>query len=338
MVKVGIIGLGGMGNMHFGIYEGLPGAEVVALADVEEERLKPGASSTAFNLGEGAAVIDPQRHRTYSDPGELLRDPEVDLVDICLPTYLHAECTISAIEAGKNVLCEKPMALSTKECQRVLDALEGKDVKLMIAQCIRFWPEYAYLKETVESGRMGRLCSARFWRGCSSPDWTWRHWMKDAELSGGAVLDLNVHDADFVHYLLGRPKAVCSTGAIGPSGGYDIVETVYVYEDKISVCSGANMALPPAFGFEMRYLASFEKGCLAFSSANTPALMEIAESSSTHPELRHTDGYHEELAYLVKCIENDELPGVVTPESAAFSIELVEAEVRSIETGQVVEL
>jgi len=338
MVKVGIIGLGGMGNMHFGVYEGLSDARVVALADTEAERLKPGKSSTAINIGAGGAVIDPARHRTYTNADELIQDPDVELVDICLPTFLHAQYVIKAIEAGKSILCEKPMAMTPQECQKVLDALKGTGVKLMIGHCIRFWPEYVYLKETVEAGRMGRLIAAEFWRGGSIPEWSWQGWLKDHKRSGGAILDLHVHDVDFVHYLLGRPRAVCSTGAIGPSGGYDAVDTVYLYEDKISVYSGANMGLPVAFGFEMRYAVSFEKGCLIYNSRNTPALMEITAAGSTHPKVKQTDGYHEEIAYFVRCVQNDELPAVVTPESAAFSIELAAAETRSVETGQTVEL
>ena len=338
MVKVGIIGLGGMGNMHFGVHEGMAGAQVVALADIEEERLQPGGSSLEINIGGGGAVIDPERHKTYTDAADLINDPDVELVDICLPTYLHTEYTIKAIQAGKHVLCEKPMALTYQECQTVLDALEGMDVKLMIAQCIRFWPEYVYLKETVESGRMGRILSAGFWRGGGIPEWTWQGWMKDHERSGGAALDLHVHDADFVHYLLGKPRGVCSTGAIGPSGGYDVIDTVYLYENKMAVYAGANMGLPAAFGFEMRYAVVFEKGCLIYNSNSTPGLMEITDSGKTHPEVKHTDGYHEELSYLIKCLQNNELPAVVTPRSAAFSIKLANAEIESVETGRVVEV
>ncbi len=338
MVKVGIIGLGGMGNMHFGIYEKLPGARVVALADREADRLKPGQSSLAINIGAGGAVIDPSRHKTHTDPDKLIGDPDVQVVDICLPTFLHADYMIKAIEAGKDVICEKPMALNPKECQRVLSALKGKKVRLMIAQCIRFWPEYAYLKATVESGRLGRVLAAEFWRGGSPPEWTWQNWMKDVKRSGGAILDLHVHDVDFVHYLLGRPKAVCSTGARGFSGGYDVVETVYLYETKAAVRAGANMTLPPAFGFEMRYLVTFERGCLAYSSSSKPSLAEITASGKTHPQIKQTDGYHEELAYFVQCIDEGKPPTVVTPESAAFSIKLASAEIESVETGRVVTL
>jgi len=338
MVKVGVIGLGGMGNMHFGVYEGMKEAQVVALADTDEEKLKPGASKKEINIGGGGATIDPKRHKLYNDPKKLLEDPNVQLVDICLPTFLHAEYIIGALEAGKHVLCEKPMALVPEECKKVLAALKGKKTKLMIAQCIRFWPEYVYLKETLQAGRLGKVRWADLWRGGSIPEWSWRGWLKDHKRSGGAILDLHVHDVDFVHYLLGRPKAVCSTGAVGPSGGYDVVDTVYIYDEKMSVHSGANMGLPVAFGFEMRYSVAFEKGCLIYSTRNSPPLMEITSEGQKHPVVKKTDGYHEEIEYFVKCVANNEAPATCTPESAAFTIELAAAEIESVKTGKPVAL
>jgi predicted dehydrogenase len=338
MVRTGIIGMGGMGHMHFGVHVENPDVEVVALADIEEERLQPGESTEEINVGGGSARIDPERHSLYTDPDELIADEEVELVDICLPTFLHAEYVIKALQAGKNVLCEKPMAMNSDECRRMVAAAEEAEGQLMIAQCIRFWPEYAYLKETVESGRLGRLLSADFWRGGPAPDWSWQEWLKDSNRSGGAILDLHVHDVDFVHYLLGRPLGVCSTGAVGFTGGYDMVNTLYRYEDTITVHIGAAMGIPPAAGFEMKFSAAFEKGVVTYSSTSSPGLTEFTDSGSVHPEVGETDGYHEEIAYFVKCIENNERAAACTPESAAFSIELTEAEIESIESGEMVRM
>lgn len=338
MIRVGIIGLGGMGNMHFGCYQALHGAEVVAIADIQEERLQPGESSLKINIGEGGATIDPDKHRLYTNPNDLINDAEVDLVDVCLPTFLHPEFCKKALEAGKHVLCEKPMALTYGECEEVLKVAGDAPGKFMVGQCVRFFPAYEYLNETVESGRFGRLLQLSLWRGGNPPLWSWENWFLDHTRSGGFLLDLHVHDADFVHYLLGRPRAVCSTGAIGPSGGYDVVDTEYVYDDKMAVRAGANMTLPTGFGFEAHYMAAFEKGCLRFSTSESRGLMEITDQGAHHPELPQKDGYQEEIAYFIRCIENDEVPAMVMPESSAFSIKLVEAERESIQQGRSVEL
>jgi predicted dehydrogenase len=338
MVRVGILGLGGMGNMHFGCYDAVHGAEVLAICDVQEERLEPGESSLEINVGEGGARIDPDRHRLYSDPDELIADPDVDMLDICLPTFLHAEYCIKGLEAGKHVLCEKPMALTHAECEQVLGAAKEAPGKLMIAHCLRFFPAYEYLNETVEAGRLGMLLALSMWRGGSPPQWSWEGWLLDAERSGGFILDLHIHDADFVHYLLGRPRAVFCTGVRGPSGGLDVVETQYVFDGKLAVIAGANMTLPQGFGFEAAFTASFERGCLRFNTTHPHGLMEVTDQGARHPELPEKSGYQEEIAYFVDCIAHDEMPAVVTPESSAFSVRLVEAERESAETGHVVEL
>lgn len=338
MVRVGIIGLGGMGNAHLGNYQSVEGAEVVAVADVDPEKLKAGESSMKINIGEGGGTIR-EGTKLYDSADKLIADPDVDLVDITLPTFLHAENMIKAIRAGKNVLCEKPMAMDYAECEEVLKAHEGSGVKLMIAQCIRFWPEYEYLKETVDSGRLGALKSLHMWRGGGLPAWSWDGWLQDHKRSGGAVLDLHVHDVDFVNHLLGTPSSVCSTGAVGGTGGYDVVDTVYIYEGrKMSVHTGANMALPREFGFEMKYAASFENGCLTYSSASSPTLTEITGGEKTHPEVPAASGYARELAYFVGCVEKGEEPARCLPQTSAISIKINRAEIQSIDTGKAVEV
>jgi len=335
MVKVGIVGMGGMGRRHLSVYAGLHSADVTALADIDEERLTAGVTAEGINVGAG--VVDPDKQSLYIDPEELINDPDVEVVDICLPTFLHAEYCIKAIESGKHVLCEKPMALTTEQCRDVIAALKASPVKFMVAHCTRFWPEYVYMKEAVVSNRLGAIKSLSMWRAGAFPEGGWHNWFRDHERSGGAMLDLHIHDADFVHYLLGRPKAVCASAAVGISGGYDAAETIYLYDDT-AVRVGVNQMLPKASGFEMSYLAVFEKGSLAYNSRKSPALLETTDFSERHPDLERTDAYHEEISYFIDCVAKNEEPTVVTPESAAFSIRLIRAEMQSAEEGRAVEL
>ena len=336
MIKAGIIGMGGMGHMHFGVYDKISEASVVAVADIDEDKLRPGDSTEEINIGGGDASLDPDRQQLYTDPDELIADDEVELVDVCLPTYLHAEMVVKALNAGKNVLCEKPMAMNFQECQRMLEAADRSDGMLMIAHCIRFWPEYAYLKETVDSGRLGKVCSAEFWRGGPAPTWSWEGWLEDSCRSGGAILDLHIHDADFIQYLFGSPPAVCSSGAVGHTGGIDMINTLYLYDAPMTVHSGSSQGLPESVGFEMKYAVAFEKGVVTFSSKDSPTLSEYSDAGTSHPEVKDSDGYTEEIRYFASCIEKGEAPAMCTPESAATSIQLVMAEEESVQTGQTV--
>jgi predicted dehydrogenase len=337
MVTVAIIGLGGMGRMHLGCYASVPDADVVAIADVDEAKLRPGETALEINIGESKGAVDPDRHSLYTSADELIQDPDVQLVDICLPTYLHAQHCRKALAAGKHVLCEKPMALTYDECRSVLDAQASATGRLMIAQCVRFFPAYEHLAEAVRSRRLGRLIQLSLWRGTAPPRWSWDGWLLDHARSGGGMMDLHVHDADFVNHLLGRPAAVCSTGAVGPSGGYDVVDTQYIYPDRAAVRAGGNLAMPEGFGFEAHFTAVFEHGGLAYSTAAPGAgLTEYAGGQTTHPDLPATDGYRAEIEYFVGCIERGEEPSRVPPDSSALSVRIVEAERESIESGRAV--
>jgi len=164
MVKVGIIGLGFMGRMHLEDYQKHPEVKIVAVSDTIAKKLK-GDLSGGGNISTEKDIFDFTGIRTYEEADELIADEDVDLVDICLPTHLHAEFTIKALNKGKHVLCEKPMAGCLEECDSMIEAAEKAGKKLMIGQCLRFWPEYEVLKDYVENGKMGKLVYLSCFRG-----------------------------------------------------------------------------------------------------------------------------------------------------------------------------
>ena len=157
MLKAGLIGIGFMGRGHLDNYirlesEGLP-VKLVAICDIDEEKF--GDKFVEGNIDVGKTRYDFSKYTLYTDIDEMLEKEELDFVDIALPTYLHAEASIKALNKGIHVLCEKPMALTVEECRQMIEAAEKNNKKLMIAQCLRFWPEYEYLKECVETNRFG---------------------------------------------------------------------------------------------------------------------------------------------------------------------------------------
>ena len=238
-----------MGRQYFSHLREHEHARVVAVCDRDAERRAGKWADPAGNISAGDRDrVDMAGIDAYGDWDALIDDERVDVVAVTLPTPTHADVTVRALEAGKHVLCEKPMAMSYAECLEMLAVAEEVSGKLMVAQCVRFFPAYEFLYETVESGRLGRLLQLSLWRGSTPPPWSWQNWLLDHKRSGGMILDLHVHDADFVQHLLGRPRAVCSTGAIGPSGGYDVVDTQYIYGDKMAVRASGNVTLETIAG------------------------------------------------------------------------------------------
>ena len=248
MINFAVVGYGMMGATHLSILKKNPRAHVAALVENDPTKLK---SVTQGNIGETPQEDLLNGVPTFTSIEEMLAATEVDCVSICLPTHLHRRFVTQALEAGKHVICEKPMALSLEDCDAMIEAAGRNQKRLFIAQCIRFWPEYAKTKEIVDSGRYGRVKAATFQRLSMTPIWSWDNWLLNGPGSGGSLMDLHIHDSDFVQYLFGMPKAVCTHGIKGPSGQFDHVVTNYVYDDEKVVTAEGGWIMTPSFGFEM---------------------------------------------------------------------------------------
>ena len=184
MINVGLIGIGGMGRMHFDCYRNNPGAEIHAICDRSEAKLLGDWSEISLNLDPDAKVepVDLSGVETYTEFDDMLADPAIDVIDICLPTPLHAKMTIAALRAGKHVLCEKPMAMNADECAQMEAVANETGKQLMIGQCLRYWPEYVIAHEQIASGEWGRVLSAHFHRSADVPGNSFEGWMAQGEL------------------------------------------------------------------------------------------------------------------------------------------------------------
>lgn len=332
MIKIGLIGAGFMGTTHSACYEILQKQgilEITAVADLDRER----AAKISERLG---ADI-------YSSGMELIDKAEVDAIDICLPTYLHAEHAVKAMDKGCNVFVEKPVCLNRNEAEKLLEAKNRSGVKVMAGHCIRFWPEYIYLKELMESKSYGRLKSAVFKRVSPRPDWAWEDWIIDVDRSGSAALDLHIHDVDFVRYILGEPEniktSLCYEGK-NPEHAFSI----YEYGD-VQVLLEGGWDYPASFPFEMEYRVKFEQATVVFNSNHRPAVTVYPkEGEKFHPSVK-TDfegrndglggnisslgGYYNELKYFYDCIANNKEIETASLEEGLNSLELILRELKA---------
>lgn len=337
MIRTGIVGLGFMGQQHFAIHQAMGNVELLAVADKEEKRRQ--GEAVGGNIGE-AQALDFSGLAVHSSLDELLAHDGVDVVDICTPTYLHADMTVKALDAGKHVICEKPMALNAPDCQRMIDAAKSNGKMLFIAQCIRFWPAYEKLAEMVTSGELGKVISVKFTRLSSTPTWAQDDWLLDTDLSGGALTDLHIHDVDFIISLFGKPCCVSSQAANRVTSGdkVDNVVTQYFYGDFVCFAEGG-WGFPSTWPFEMSFQVLGENGALEFSTSKDPMLMWYpASGDPASPAVSDETGYQREFAYFMDCLEQGKQPERVLPQSAMDSVTVVVAERESAAKGERVKL
>jgi len=326
MLKVGIIGCGFMGRMHYRCWKSLRGVKVAAVCDANPAVAQP-AKQAAGNITGAEEGIDFKKVKFYTDAEKMFDEAGLDAVSITLPTYTHAEVTEAALARGLHVLCEKPMALTVDDCRRMIKAADKSGKVLMIAHCIRFWPEYAKAKEIVDSGEYGKVLTASFNRCGSPPNWAADNWFIDEKRSGGMLLDLHIHDADFIQYLFGMPKAVASRGVKWSDWSWSHIVTDYIYSDKKLVTAKGSWLVKPSFGFEMSFIIKMEKATIVYDCTRQPVFRICpAEGEAFTPKVKKGDGYLLEIAHFADLVSGKKVAPVITPQQSCNSIKLVAAE------------
>jgi len=223
-LRVGICGYGGLGRMHVGNMMLMDDIEIVAVCDNNPKNL--GQAEIKTNIQNNIPAFDIRSCRTYTDYRKMLKKEKLDAVVTALPTNIHAQYAVMAMDAGLHLFSEKPMALSAKDCDRMIKARDENKVQLQIGQVLRFWPEYEALKDAVSSKRYWRIQPLTMTRIGGYSTWTDPNWFNDGKLSGGAIMDLHLHDVDWAQHALGLPQAICAAGTRGLSGEVDDVTAV----------------------------------------------------------------------------------------------------------------
>ena len=330
-IRVGLLGLGFMGKMHMSIYAKNKDAELVAICDSTAENLTKESLSQGGNIEIGGlADFDFDAVPKYSSFDEFIKHDGLDLIDICLPTYLHSEYAVKAFENGKHVICEKPIALDLGQADKMIAAADKAGKELFISHCIRFWPEYAWLKEALDEKRYGAVKSAIFKRMAPLPVTSWDNWSIDSKLGGDGAFDLHIHDTDMINYLFGKPQDVYARASSVLSSGLDIIATQYIYDDVPVVLAVGSWGSPGSYPFEMVYTVLCEEATIEYSSSKNPTLSVYKKDGPVeNPEIPPGDGYAGEIEYFIGCIRDGRKPEIITPGSARDSLEIVLKELDS---------
>lgn len=323
MIKVGLIGCGFMGTMHTNCYKNIEGVEIVALADIRKDKAEELA------VGTNATI--------YGDGKDLIANANVDIIDICLPTFLHAEYAMLAMEKVKYVFVEKPVALTKEQGAKMIEKAKETGAYVQIGQVIRFWDEYVKLKEIIDSGIYGKVINANFRRLSPIPTWGWEDWLLKTELSGGAAQDLHIHDMDYVLSVFGKPLSMSSVKNIsGEPNSY--INSVLKYNDFVVGVEGT-WALPASHPFEATFRVGFEKGVVEnaggkfmYYSENGAEEIKIDKKQVVGDgfeggNISDLGGYYNELVYFTNCAKTGAPVEKATLNDAVESLNFVLEEI-----------
>ncbi len=329
MIKVALIGAGYIGRAHASALSKIKNAQIAAVVDNFEEN--------------GTKVAQEFNAKYFKNIDELLKNADIDCVDICVPTFAHPETAIKAANAGKHVMCEKPLALTLKDADEMIKAAKTNNIKAMTGHVLRFWPEYVKIKEIIDSGYLGAPIHVFSERLAVTPDWQVGNWDKSEKFSGGAALDLHIHDLDLLIWLFGRPEIVKAQGVLDPAnpkeGGFSHMFTTAQFKGGKSGFAEGGWAFKGSFPFTMAVRILCEKGTVEWTFRAGKNIEERGlaanikiygnDGSVETIEAMQSDAFFNELSYFVDCIENNKPIEMATFEDGRMALEFALAAVKS---------
>ncbi|WP_435320929.1 Gfo/Idh/MocA family protein [Haloarchaeobius sp. TZWSO28] len=318
MVRIGVVGSGFMAETHLEAYDGIDDAEVVAVTSPNTaasfvETHVPGADS-------------------FSSVEAMLDDADLDAIDICSPTPTHRPVVEAAAERSIAVFCEKPIAGSLGDADAIAATVSDADITFMVGHVLRFFPQYEAIKETVEGGGIGSPGVGRARRLSPYPEWGHGNWY--AEDSGGVLLDLVIHDFDFLRWTFGEVERVFARRTRW-EGAEHAHATLRFENGSVGYVEGS-WALPPDEELQSSIELAGDEGLIELGS-NDPALRISRAGESTAESPIAADGYRRELAEFVDCVQTGETPSVGAAE-ATEALRISLAAIQSASRGAPVSL
>jgi predicted dehydrogenase len=327
-MKVGIVGAGSMGFAHAPAWKmAAPlGAQLVGV--------------TARHKDTANALAKQHGLQLYDSFESLLAD--VDIVDICTPTNLHRDMTMQAAEAGKHVLCEKPIALTLDDGRAMIDACKKANVRLFVGLVVRFFPQYIAAQQAIASGQIGKVGVIRLARAGYQPRKSLDNWFTDESRSGGMILDLMIHDYDVARWLGGNVKRVFAKSVRSKQrnapGDYALV-TLRFENGAIGHIEGGWAYPPPFFRTSMDIAGT--DGLIEWTS-DTSSMVQIHLMNPPKPDaaevavpvaLDEENPFSAEIGHFYDAVVNNK-PFSVTAEDALAALQIALAARESLHTGR----
>ena len=328
---VAIIGGGFISNIHAQCYKNL-GVKIEAMADISEDVRKDFAIK--YNC------------KTYKSAEEMLKDisDNIDIVDICAPTYLHEELILLALKYNKHVICEKPLSINIDFVENIIDKFENNNRYLMTAQVLRFWTEYLKIKEWIEEGVFGNIKLVSAIRLAQHPK---SEWFYNPKKSGGGIFELHIHDIDFLCYLFGDVKEVYANGSKDENESWDFINSSIKFKNGISASAQGIFGITDNYPFTANMKVIGDKATAEYSlSAGVNLDSDGKQSNSLilyrkgkEPiieNIKSKDAYELELEYFIDCVKNNKKPEIVSLDSIKRTIKTINCLIESLESGNIV--
>lgn len=320
MLKVGLIGCGGVGAIHARCWIAMQEqVQLCAIADVDTKKAQ------VFSELCGAKV--------YEDAFQMLESESLDVVDICVPTFLHADYAIRAMQYVKNIIVEKPVCIKEEEVLRLQKAEAETGSLVQVAHVVRFMEPYRYLKELVSSGTYGKVVAGNFSRISPRPMWMKGH--DDKERTGTMAIDMHIHDADYIRYLMGEPEKIDSWVV---KDHKDIVQHIwssYRYGDAVLIAEGS-WDYPTNLPFMQTFRVRLERAAVildtegrvtVYPDMGKKFIPQIGEKQEMDLGINVSDlaPYLNELKYFLNQIQEGK-SGITSLSEAVASLHLVRKE------------
>jgi predicted dehydrogenase len=338
MIRIGIVGIGFMGRIHYLAGQRLTDAKITAICSRDPAKLAGDWRSTRGNFGPEPGQVDLAGIKRYAALGHMLEDPDIDLVDICTVTDQHAPIAFAALKAGKHVLVEKAIALSPEQADGLLSAAQQAGKLLMVAHVLPFFPDFKFAAEAVRGGKYGKLVAAHFKRVIAKPDWSAD--IADAAKTGGPAVDLHIHDTHFIGLVCGVPKEVFAVGTM-ESGAVTYLTTSYLYGPggPTVTCSSGAVCMsgrPFVHGYEI-YL---EKASLIYDSGGPALTVLTADGKTEQPKLAGGGdpiaAFADEIQAAADGVRAGKETDLLGGKLARDALVLCHREIESVRTGRAV--
>ena len=333
MLRVAIIGTGVMGLTH---------ARAIGDSDILELVAFVGRDSVKTKLISKKFLV-----AAYTNIEDMLKIEHIDIVDICTPTFLHEYAVKLAVKYKKHIMCEKPFTLSYETALELSEHIEDSGVKAMVLQVIRFWPEYACIRDMINNNALGNVNHIYMSRHSVHPSWS--NWHTDPLKSGGGLYDLHIHDIDFLYQVFGSVKSVYAVGHKSITACYNTITTSLTFENEVVAIVDCSMDMIGAYPFTTQVRVIGDNATLEYhspSGSNSECDADISSGldffevskSPVKIQINHYDPYKMQLEYFAKCIMENTPVEFIKMSEVMYVLRILSAIEKSLDTNKVVKV